>query len=63
MQSGFAYAFWTEWQASVFMKSRRVAGEETKDQGDEIAGLEVLVSVPGGVMRMRGLGFYSEWSN
>lgn len=33
-------------------------GEETEEQGEEIAGLEVLVSVPGGVMR--GVNFISE---
>lgn len=47
-----------EWQASVSMKSRRVAEEETEEQGDEIAGLGVLASVPGGVMR--GVAFILE---
>lgn len=35
-----------------------MAEEETEEQGDEIAGLEVLVSVPGGVMR--GIAFILE---
>lgn len=35
-----------------------MAEEETEEQGDEIAGLGVLASVPGGVMR--GVAFILE---